>query len=336
MANVATFEPGDVLLFTSDDSHIDRIICLLTDSDVAHSALFYGKDVDGKDILVDAATRCGIAGHQMEVLPPERTAPGGKTSPSWAERDIYVHRLKTPPPFPSELFPAARGYSLENNGFNFTGLIEVGLLLLFRMGPRPGRIMKLLRELLEMLTDELGNLHPMPGTGTGSHPMYCSQFVCQCFSDAKRPLKIDKTGPALAPSTTMLDWIVRGSASFAPVPGRAGQSPRPGKRTVDDVVADLYEALSSGGESRDESIAADSGSPSSELIQATNEFGEALQRVQGTDGSKGILAGLSYLKELQNHSVTPADLRERCSSLVPIEGTYHIRRNADVCPVPKK
>lgn len=329
MANVATLEPGDVLLFKSDDSHIDRIILLLTDSDVAHSALFYGSD-----ILVDAATRCGIAGHQVQVLPGQ-TAPGGKTSPPCPEREIYVHRLKETPPLPSGLLPAARGYTLQNNGFNFMGLIHVGLLLLYRMGPRPGRILKLIAELLEMLTSELGNLHPKPGTGTGPHPMYCSQFVCQCFADAKRPLQIDKPGKTLVPSTTMLDWIVRGSASFAVVPSEAAKTSRPAGRTLERIVEELCDALSSEAKSPDQSFAAASGSPSPDLIRATIKFGEALQQAQEMDGSKGRLAGLSYLKKLQDDYVTPADLRKRCRSLTDIGGTYCIRRNADIYPVPE-
>lgn len=335
MANAAAFQPGDVLLFTSDNSHIDHIICLLTKSDVAHSAIFYGQDRFGNDLLVDAATRCGIAGHQVQVLSPGQTPPGGPTSPPWAERDIYVHRLKTPPPLPpglpSELLGAAKTYAGQNNPFNFEGLIQLGLHLLFREGPRPLLILRLIGELFEMLASEL-SMFTGHKPGTGPNPMYCSQFVCQCFTDAGCPLHIAKPAKTLAPST-MLDWIVRGSASFAPAPGSA-RAPRPGNRTIDDVLAELDDALSSEVKSPDRSFAAAPGNPPPELIQATNEFGEALQRLLEPDGSKAMLAGLSYLRKLQDNYVTPADLRQHCSDLKDIGGTYRIRRNADVSPLP--
>jgi hypothetical protein len=332
MANVATLEPGDILLFTSDGSHVDRIICLLTASDVAHSALFYGND-----ILVDAATGCGIAGHLMRVLPRGQTAPSGKTSPSrgtWVQREIYVRRLATSP-LPIGVLQAARVYVLENNGFNLMGLIAIGLHLLFRMDPRPDSVAELLVELLQMLTGELSGLIPRkPGTGTkGPHPMFCSQFVCQCFTDGGCTLQIRKGGPGLIPSTTLLDRIASNSISLGTLRAQAAKPRRLGHRTVDDIVADLEKALSSDVEPRDKSAAAVSRTPSPDLIRATLEFGQALQRVQEVRESITLGTGLHFLRTLQDQYVTPADLCYHCSSLTSIGKTYSIRLNEDSCPV---
>jgi hypothetical protein len=314
MANVAILKPGDILLFTSDGSHVDKIICLLTQSEVAHSALFYGKDSQGEDVLVDAATGCGIAGHRVRVLPPQQIASSRKTpspQPKFDERKIYVRRLSAPPPF-DPVLQAAKAYVLENNGFNRMGLISVGLHLLFRMDPLPGRIAKLFIELLGMLTHELKVLFPSNAGGGahGPHPMYCSQFVYQCFDDGGRPLPIGKRAPGLTPSTTLVDRIERASTPLnvllAPPPSTRGLQ----ARTFEEVVAELDDELSQPGPS----APAVSPYPSPDLIRATLDFGLALQQVQEPHRPMDFAAGLSILKTLQAQFVTPADLLSHCSS----------------------
>ena len=336
MANAATLKPGDVLLFTPDDSHVDKIICLLTESDVAHSALFYGKDVNGKDILVDAATGTGIAGHQMQVLPPGQAAPRGETPPPpgpWFQREIYVRRHPTPPPLDGVL-DSAKSYAHENNGFNFMGLIALGLHLLFRMDPRPGTVEKLLVELLRMLTGELSQLIPRPTTGAkGPHPMYCSQFVFQCFSKGGCKLDIDSGRQRLIPSTTMLDWIASNSIPLATLRAEAAKARSLAPRSVDAIVADLLTTLSSDVGPPASLAAAGSRNPSQDLILATMEFGQALQRVQEARGPMNLGTGLPFLKTLQGQYVTPADLKDHCGSLTPIGQKVLISRNQNPYPI---
>lgn len=309
MANVATLEPADILVFTSDGSHVDRIICLLTQSEVAHSALFYGNN-----ILVDAATGCGIAGHLVQVLSLGQPASSPQTPPtqgSRVERKIYVRRLETPPPL-DPVLQAAKAYVLQNNGFNMMGLIAVGLHLLFRMDPLPGRIAELLVEFLQMLKSELwGLIRRNPRAGAqGPHPMYCSQFVYHCFEDGGRPLPIGKGAPGLTPPTTLLDRIERSSTPLNVLLAPPTSARRLQVRTLDEVVAELEDALSRPWPS----APAVSDDPSPDLIRATLEFGLALQQVQEPRRPMDFAAGLSFLQTLQAQFVTPADLLCHCSS----------------------
>ncbi len=331
METVPTLQPGDILVFESDGSHIDELIMLLTESDVAHSALYYGKETQGKDILVDAATGCGIAGHLMKVLQTGETPPPGS---KWAPaRGIYVRRYETPSPLTPVLL-AAKGYELENNGFNWMGLIALGLHLLFRMDPQPDKVARLLAELLEMLTSELWQIISHSKTGKkGPHPMYCSQFVSQCFTKGGFPLQINKPRLELVPSTTMLDWIASSPISLVTLQAQAERYRRLRRRTADQIVEDLYDALYAHPEPRDKSAAEVSRNPSPELVLATLEFGQALQQVQEVRESMTFVTGLDFLKKLQDTYVTPADLKENCSSLMPIENR-RISLNEDSCPLP--
>lgn len=332
MASVVTLVPGDVLVFRSDGSHVDRIITILTNSDVAHSALLYQNDV-----LVDAASGCGIAAHTMRVMPSGPTAPAGATPLSrgtWIERDIYVRRLNRLP-VPQDVFDAARAYANQNNGFNYMGLIAVGLHLLLRMDLPLGKVAELLVELLGMLTGELEKLmRPRPGSGTkGPHPMFCSQFVYQCFMDGGRELEMSSGSQRFVPSPALLDRIAASSVTDAILNGKAGPPPRLRHRSADEIAADLLAALSSDVAPTATSAVRATHGPGRDLIWATLEFGRALQQVQGVSGSMDLRTGLGFLGELRKSYVTPADLCYNCTNLAGTQEVLGIQLKEASYPI---
>lgn len=161
-------QKGDVVLFPPHDGDfIAKAIAYLTDGEVNHAALCY----PGEQGLLIAES---ILKNGLVLNPfPEHI---DKKYPLRICR--MVNPLNTEP-----LLAAAGKYLDERNAYpNFNLGLLGGLLLFKKFAPHTLRN-KIVYMFMGLVASQLMNL-VRKRKYTGKHPMSCSQFVAQCFTDA--------------------------------------------------------------------------------------------------------------------------------------------------------
>ena len=188
---LAQLKPGDVLLMVGDlrpsnpTRNLDRMIMLLTGSDVCHSALFVGKDSNSSDanpryLLIDD-TLGGVGLRKLHDS-QDTSDPHYYT---W-----YVRRMGNPEMTP--VIQAAEGYA-GKVVYDKTWLVMLGLLILFRdLAPSSGKA-DLLLGLLKYLAYQIDNMTHEPG----KYYFVCSQYVAVSFSDAGNGYVLEVEGGKL-------------------------------------------------------------------------------------------------------------------------------------------
>ena len=308
MITMSDLLPGDILLFTSDGGSLDRIICALTDSTVTHAAIYYRTGV-----LMDAGGG-GVDAHAVrEASADEPDA-----------RQIYVRRMNPPMATMGPVIDAAFSYvnepDQEHDGYDWAGLTLTAFILLYRKETHPGPVQEALTGIfrrIEMSLDPL--LHELvPASGSGPHPMFCSEYVFQCFLDAPPAYHLQLKGgnilqaaPARAPLLDRMEAWLEGTPAAAPAPLLAASA----ALDFPTLVQRLEAALAA---------PEDGAELSSELVLAARKLGDALGRLRGPDAA----SGLGFLRAQQALFVTPGDLLCACVNLADAGSLEVLRTSA--------
>lgn len=193
-------KPGDILIFKShNDSKLSRIISILTNSDVSHSAIV---DEDTNYLLeasLDGGARTAIQ--------------------SYSPRIAYIRRFETCPS-PSYAVNIAKSYVQTAFPYSYTELIASGLYILScRMAPllKHG---KLLCVMLEVATYAISKAIDYK-KNNGKEAMICSELVFRSYAEAAlshgRDYEIHFTKESSQYQTildALLDYVSRTSADM--------------------------------------------------------------------------------------------------------------------------
>ena len=303
--NIQDLQPSDVLLFSYvPGDKLSEAIMYLTGCGISHAAMAYR--VNGKII---------------EEVGAEGTDPGGveigDASVRFSGRTITVRRSTRAGGNFLKVLDAADKYYEIGEPFGMTNLVMAGLLLIYKKLPHLAspifgdvvmNLLKAIAQKLELAMDQ--KKYP------GKQPMFCSQFVFQCFQDAGASCALTikdglLEGDALGvrhPAKSLLEQALAGGAqpqagiTLMNSPVASDASP-----AIEDLLEKLVEQLSAAPLPVNGAITSAPG-----LLAAVAAFGETLKRALGADAG---LSGLSVLKAQQACFVTPADLYEHCPDL---------------------
>ncbi|MCL2913449.1 hypothetical protein L2725_06555 [Shewanella corallii] len=291
---LAQLKPGDVLLMVGDlrpsnpTRNLDRMIMLLTGSDVCHSALFVGPAPDStaaepKYLLIDD-TLGGVGLRKLHDS-QDTNDPHYYT---W-----YVRRMANPDMTP--VINAAESYEGKVI-YDKTWLVMLGLLILFRDLAPSGTKVDLLLQLLKYLAYKIDTMTHEPG----KYYFVCSQYVAVSFSDAGNGYALEIEGGKLqlnSPGQALDNLRTQGSFQFNTQDGQ--------------LTATLTGQL-----------AAQLPGAQAQLVSAHGLDTELLDYIAGLFSD--YVAGLgdqaqtqlqSAFSEYQDAFVTPACLKDNCTNL---------------------
>lgn len=160
---IQDLKPGDILIFKShDDSKLSKIISILTNSDVSHSAIV---DEDTNYLL-----EASLEG-------------GARTSiQSYSPRVAYIRRFDTCP-YPPYAVEIAKSYVLSGFPYSYAELVASGLYILFcRVAPLLEHG-KLLCIMLEAATYAVAKAIDYK-KNNGKEAMICSELVFRSYAEA--------------------------------------------------------------------------------------------------------------------------------------------------------
>lgn len=168
---------GDVVLYPPHEGDwLAQAIALLTSGTVNHAAIYYGVK-DGKHCVVESV----LAGMNINPMPD-------------SIEDLYAlpimrHKNK------SDLQPVidcAQKYINENNPYPYVNLGILALLLINKSFTKATLKSLVIYNITLLLSVKL--MKAIQALRPGQHPMSCSQFTAQCFTDAGEDynLKFDK------------------------------------------------------------------------------------------------------------------------------------------------
>ncbi len=283
---------GDILVFKGDNSDwISKAIMVLTNSDVSHAALYYGRSLIADEGLV------GMKTHVVEDCPDGY--------------QIYVRRLADNTLSMKPVVDAASAYLLEDNPYSMPNLVLLGLLLLYKKFVPTSLQEELVTAFLRKVTAELadfinGHLYP------GKHPMICSQFVFQCYEDAPDPYhlivrkgNLQAAADKARGADTLLRHIIAGvenekirPAAIAPGPVRLGYD-----EILEKLIPELESEPTTGGERVNQPAIG------AELTDAASRFCAVLVSPWTSADSYDAMVLVAGQQAL---FVTPADLKAKC------------------------
>lgn len=166
--DVNSLEAADIITFDGEkDDVLSQLICLLTDSEVSHSAIFIQQN---PALLADAGL-VGLALHQVaDVGDPLRVVHIGRLNNATS-----VNRLP--------ITDIARKYAAEDLVYPMPDLIMVGLILIYKNFSKAGLRQSLVIAFLKAATVFISHILDEKKY-QGKHPMTCSEFVYHCYAEA--------------------------------------------------------------------------------------------------------------------------------------------------------
>ncbi|MCD8167393.1 MAG: hypothetical protein LUE93_15555 [Bacteroides sp.] len=171
---IKDLKPGDVLLCPPND-WVGKTIVKLTKGEVSHSAIYYG-EVNEKPTLVHSHMH-GMVFTSLEELFTD-----------YKEKLCYVKRNPKGGGI-DKVLQAADAYVKEGNPYSYGNLIILAMLGIF--GQVSSKIIHtedyydfLERTASGLMRHLRGLMHK------GKHPMTCSQFVSQCYTDGGKECDI--------------------------------------------------------------------------------------------------------------------------------------------------
>lgn len=328
---VSDLRQGDVLLFDTEDGvAIDDLIVLLTGSRATHAALYYNTT----GIIADAYPPT-IALHQISDLADGRTV--------WVRR----HAQSALPMQP--VTDAAARYVSAQEPYDMPGLVMLGLLLLYKhTHPLSTRTQQIVFQLLKRMAYQLDQVF-----AKGRHPMVCSEFVTQCFTDAatstQNPgyqLQIEGGDLAIKTTSASLDMAAAFPAATEKRPSllqRAAASKRasPGTLTsahpdtsdlvaslsLDALVTLLLPALKDDLDNLLHDVPLDS-----KLVETIHSIADAFFRNAPAALAASNSDAISYLVDRASFFVTPGDLLSHCVNLTDLGNLKVHREEANWSP----
>jgi hypothetical protein len=165
--NLDNLKPGDVILFPPQKGDwIAQAIAYLTQSEVNHAALCY--DDGGKKKILESVLD-GLTLRDFDKSVP-------------IQYPLRISRLKTEPSDMEPLMKAGENYLKNKDTYPFFNLGMLAGLLLFKKFSKNTMADAVTYKLLELVALTL--MKTVQNQYKNKHPMTCSQFVAQCFTDA--------------------------------------------------------------------------------------------------------------------------------------------------------
>jgi hypothetical protein len=164
--------PNDILLFSPvEKDATSQLIALLTNiplrPKVSHAALCYVNTTGHETIIEETPP-------QVQINPAKKR---------FENRTIYVLRpIVAPIDSPIKF---AKEYFDKKIPFAESELYMIGLLLIYKKFSPTSEAQRYIIQFFKMLIEKLKK-HP------NQHPMFCSQFVAQCYEDARIKLEFEK------------------------------------------------------------------------------------------------------------------------------------------------
>lgn len=326
--DIQDLKPADILLFAGEKGDfLSEAIMFLTNSTVSHAAMASGT---AGEIVEEVGSGAGYA----------------PAAERFKGRDIYVNRRDDLPPA-APVLAAAKLYVDKKTPYAFGNLLLVGLILIYKKITPSSLLQRVMIKIYKKLASEIitwvnQGLYP------GKLPMFCSQFVYQCYEDAGAGYRLkikDGTlvgGPALLEEVAMslLDQVILQARSdkttafveYLSSPEVTTLTEVP-SQTEEELARELMEVLSASGDQALFAAAADAKpeqAPSRELAAAAYQFAEAWYMAQGgvetanfaslaAANQKGLSPdALNFLKAEESYFVTPADLLDKCTNTTRI------------------
>ncbi|MCX7922577.1 MAG: hypothetical protein N3B21_11310 [Clostridia bacterium] len=170
MVKIAQLKQGDILLFSTYDDWESKLISLITNSSVSHSAMSY---FDYNQIV-------------------EETPPCAQINPikdRIAGRTITVMRLNSNVGDMTKVLDIAKDCVDKQEPYPEVNLALVGIYILFKKSMISAPLQNLLCTLMKIVINKLIELIDS-GIYKNSHPMVCSQFVYHCYENAGDSYKL--------------------------------------------------------------------------------------------------------------------------------------------------
>lgn len=159
---------GDIVLYPPHKGDwLAQAIALLTNGTVNHAAIYYGVK-DGKHYVVESV----LQGLGINPLPDKIENEYPLRIFRHNNRDIDILKI----------IDAANYYLAESNKYPYANLGILALLLITKKFSKPTLKSKILYSVLLILAEKL--MKYLQSIPAHKHPMSCSQFTAQCFTDA--------------------------------------------------------------------------------------------------------------------------------------------------------
>ncbi|MGE5785169.1 MAG: hypothetical protein ACM3ZE_11290, partial [Myxococcales bacterium] len=244
-------------------------------------------------------------------------------------RTIHLRRLQISPQKTAPVLDAADPYIRANEPFGYSGMLLLGLLLLYRkeMPPSDAWVLAVLKRVALRLREILdATLQP------GKQPMFCSQFVYACFEDAAKTypeLRLRIENGLLSSVKANASPLLAQAARLAPQVDDVGgmgilqEHSAHANRSDQELAGHLLDSLvSRGGDADTEEFSA-------ELAYVAVHLDRLLARAFGKQDMSS--SRLFLLKE-KPLLVTPVDLYANCPSLQRVNVDFKVTRDPTNIP----
>jgi len=299
---------GDVLLFTAKPGNFTSwAICYLTGAPVSHAAIYYDADQNT----------------MIEELEPSIEESELDFEHRFSDRKMFVRRLNDATLDLAPVLEAAKGYLNDEEPYAEAGLYLVGLLLIYKKFTPSGWLQKVTIKILKKLTLTVTKFLDSKEY-PDKLPMFCSQFVAQCYEDAGEDYTLEFKDPILKSASGtkhLLDRTLERMEGEKDLE-KALQRMAPSEdldQTSEELCEELKRALEEidGNETE--------GEIEEELHNAIVWFTHAHhQRSMGEKPleeltKQHIHRALRYQKAMEPLFVSPGDLYENCTNLHEID-----------------
>lgn len=296
--------PGDVLLFTTDDSWLDKIITYLCDSQYVHAAMGFSPDPNDRPdyARVINETLRGVIFVKLD------------DADIFAPREMLIRRHKSATEL-SPVIASAKQYFEQAEPYPEENLVFVALLLLYRKVTPDSVLQRAMIRYLKWVTKKILtfiNEHRFPG----KKPMVCSQFIFQCFQDAGGELTLHiENGLLMANNVPNLLDIIDQQIKASGKP-QLPITTDPNEPSEDEILQELFEALQTPDAN---GPLTSSAQLSDALVGAAVDFCEAMTSLAApqslqTNNSDAV----GFVRAQEAVFVTPEDLVSNCPELEDI------------------
>lgn len=267
---------GDIIVFESEGDILGKLIALLTNSTVSHSAMVYGDnlmiEMGDKGIQVNKFEEDQVAGRPVHFL----------------QRKPSVDRVK--------LIDSAKYYLDAKVRYDFPSLVFLAGLLIYRDIKEDSNIKPLVDCILKLACIILDEMLNKIIYHDDKAAMTCSQLVYQCYLDSGRQNWIDLGDPMLKRiplgHIRLADYISQDSENFSVI---KTVNLSVSEQDKDKVLLDLFNLLNTASSDTSKFSKA-------ELDETVDLAAGFLQRIQA------ILNKTDFIIPMYALFVTPADL----------------------------
>lgn len=287
--SIDDLEKGDVLLFKGEEGDwISEGIMYFTKSDVSHSAIYNGN---------------GEFTHEYPpVILKENLQEYLKSNSAYVRR-FNNNNLSLDP-----VLSASEKHLKNKDPYSYSSLVFLGLILIYKKMTPSSRTQDKLIELFKMITVVIIN-EIDKGLYKGKNPMNCSQFVYQCFKEAGKQYDLGlKNGVLSTERSNLINHVFEEvSKNQDTYIDACKPKDNPDTEAVNQIIKELIQIHKM-------ELTIEKSRIKNELIVAVIRFCEALCKSLGI---KDIFSIIDLMCKNQSLFVTPEDLKDNCTNLIP-------------------